>query len=314
MTLTESGDRLMTDPEQMGRTDALMVRRRGEVIFESYGDGVDASSSLKSWSMAKSMLHAAVGILVGEGRLDPEAPAAVPEWSDPDDPRHGITIGDLLRMRPGLSWNEDYVDGEASDVIEMLFARDWEPVADTGGFAADKALVAPPGTVLNYSSGTSNILSRIVAGVVGGGDHYESWLRANLFDPVGMESATPRFDEAGTWIASSYCFCTTTDFARFGELYLNEGRVGGTQVLPADWVRTARMPTGVDDAGRAHSAHWWVWDDNPWGAYNCSGYEGQYIVVVPALDTVVVRLGQTDASLRDNVVAELTEVIAGIDA
>ena len=307
-----AANRLMEGGEQLGRTDALMVRQGGETLLERHGAGLDASSTLKSWSVAKSMLHAAVGILVSEGRLDPQQPAAVPEWSEPRDPRGAITLGDLLRMQPGLRWNEDYVDGEGSDVIRMLFERDWEPVADTGGHAASKDLVAPPGTLLNYSSGTSNIVSRIVAGVVGPADEYDQWLRRELFGPLGMESASPRYDEVGTWIASSYCFCTVGDFARFGELYLHGGMVGSRRILSGEWVATARTPTSTDTDGRTHSAHWWIWQGGPPDAYFCSGYEGQYIIVVPSLDAVVVRLGQTPTELRDNVVMELNTMMAAL--
>ncbi|MCP4436098.1 MAG: serine hydrolase [Actinomycetia bacterium] len=309
---SDSAERLIAGGESLGRTDAVMVRQGGQTLLELYGDGVDAASSLKSWSMAKSILHAAVGLLVAEGRLDPDAPANVPEWAGDGDARGAITLWDLLRMRPGLAWNEDYVSGEGSDVIEMLFARDWQPVADTGGFAANKPLVAAPGSTLNYSSGTSNIVSRIVAGEVGRGNSYRNWLRESLFEPVGMESADPQFDEVGTWIASSYCFCTTEDFARFGELYLNGGKVGRLQVLDPAWVASAAVPTGTDDEGNTHTAHWWTWDGGPQGAYRCSGYEGQYIIVVPSLDAVVVRLGKTETELRHNVQAELNELIAAI--
>lgn len=304
----------MAGGDSLGRTDALLVRRHGRNVIELYGEGIDASSTLKSWSMAKSMLHAAVGLLVDAGRLDPGGPAPVPEWSRPGDPRAAITLWDLLTMRPGLRWNEDYVVGEGSDVIEMLFARDWEPLADTGGFAAGKPLASAPGTVTNYSSGTSNIVSRIVAGVVGPGAEYESWLRNELFGPIGMDSATPRFDEVGTWIASSYCFCTASDFARFGELYLHGGLLGGDRLLSDSWVDTARVATGTDAEGREHTAHWWRWEGGPPDAYNCSGYEGQYTIVLPSLDAVVVRLGQTPTELRDNVVGELNEVIRDLGA
>lgn len=304
---------LMVDSPERGHTDALLVVQHGEVIAEHYAEGVDGSTPLKSWSMAKSMLHAAVGLLVQDGRLDPADPVRVPEWSAADDPRSAITLRDLLRMQPGLAWNEDYVDGHTSDVIEMLFARDWNPVEDTGAFAAAKAMVEAPGSRLNYSSGTSNIVSRIVRDVVGAGDDYRDWLEANLFGPVGMESASPAFDDAGTWIASSYCHCTARDFARFGQLYLDLGRVGDRQVLDPAWVATAARGTGVDDEGTVHTAHWWLAPLNPWGAYQCAGYEGQYIVVVPPLDAVVVRLGRTVAELRDNVTEQIRALIAQLD-
>lgn len=307
--LEEIAERLIVGGGGLGRTDALLASRHGEVVLERYGEGIDATTALKSWSMAKSMLHAAVGILVDRGALDPETPAPVPEWRAGGDPRSEITLRQLLEMRPGLAWVEDYVDGHGSDVIEMLFAREWTPVADTGGFAAGKPLAAAPDSQFNYSSGTSNIVSRIVRDVVGEGEDYRSWLRESLFDPVGMSSATPVFDEVGTWIASSYCYCTARDFERFGRLYLEGGRVAGEQVVPEHWVHTATTPVSRDEEGRLYSSHWWVLPENPWGAYHCSGYQGQYIIVVPALDAVVVRTGETDAELRDDLVAELRALI-----
>lgn len=300
---------LMVDSPERGHTDALLVVQHGEVVAEHYGTDVDHATRLRSWSMAKSMVHAAAGLLVQAGRLDPVAPVAVPEWAADDDPRAPITLTDLLHMRPGLTWNEDYVDGTGSDVIEMLFAREWGPVADTGGFAASKPLAHVPGTTLNYSSGTTNIVARLIRDIVGEGDEYRAWLASELFDPLGMESADPAFDESGTWIGSSYCHCTARDFARFGELYLNCGRVGTRELLDPAWVATASRGTGIDEEGRVYSSHWWLLGDNPWGAYHCAGYEGQYIIVVPPLEAVVVRLGRSDATLSSNVLGELRNLI-----
>lgn len=306
---------LFSGSDQVGRTDALLVQQRGQVVLEEYGDDVDTGTTLRSWSMAKSMLHACVGMLVDEGALTLDQPAPVPAWqADSDDPRRAITLRNLLTMRPGLAWLEEYSLDGASDVVEMLFGRDFDAVADTGGYAASKPLVEPPGTRTNYSSGTSNIVSSLVADVVGRGDDYEAWLRRRLFDPLGMTSATPKFDDAGTWIASSYCYCTARDFARFGQLYLDDGVVDGQRILSSDWVATAHAESGRQE-GRIHTTHWWQWCGevgNPWGAINCSGYEGQYIVVVPPLDLVVVRLGQTTAE-RDTVEGLLRDLVASFE-
>lgn len=300
---------LFSGSPEVGRTDALLAVQRGEVVLERYGEGVGPDSTLRSWSMAKSMLHAAVGMLVAEGRLDLDARAPVAAWDDPADPRHAITLRHLLTMQPGLAWTEDYVPGSRSDVIDMLFGADGGPQPDVAAWAAAKALVAEPGTVLNYSSGTSSIVSGVVRDVVGPGDAYVAWLRERLFEPLGMTSATPKVDASGTWMASSYCFCTARDFASFGRLYLDDGVRDGRRLLTSDWVASARTETGRDDEGGIHTAHWWCFGDNPWGAFHCSGYQGQYIVVVPALDLVVVRLGQTLAE-RHAVEHELTRLIA----
>ena len=125
-----------------------------------------ADTPLLSWSVAKSMLHAVVGMLVGDGVLDPAARAGVPGWDSPDDPRRSITLEDLLTMRDGLAFAEDYEDPETSDVIQMLFGRGAE---DMASFAADRPLAAPPGSRFAYTTGASMVVSGIVARALGPG-------------------------------------------------------------------------------------------------------------------------------------------------
>ncbi|MEZ5268868.1 MAG: serine hydrolase [Microthrixaceae bacterium] len=242
---------LMVDSPERGHTDALLILQHGEVLSEHYAPDVDSSTPLRSWSMAKSMVHAAVGLLVQEGRIQPDAPAAVPEWAAEGDPRSAITLTDLLQMRPGLAWNEDYVDGDGSDVIEMLFARDWEPVVDTGGFAASKALVHEPGSTLNYSSGTTNIVARLIRDLVGPDEQFRAWLQENLFGPLGMDSPIP---PSTSRAPGSDPPTVTAPHAtsRFGELYLNDGRVGRRQLLDPAWIATASRGTGIDEEDSAH--------------------------------------------------------------
>jgi CubicO group peptidase (beta-lactamase class C family) len=301
---------LFTGEPELGRTDALLVVQRGAVVLERYGHGVDASTTLRSWSMAKSMLHAVVGVLVAEGRLDLDAPAPVAAWADPADPRRAITLRQLLEMRSGLAWNELYEPDAGSDVVEMLFGRDWEPQPDVAAFAAAKPLAAEPGTTFVYSSGTSNIVSGIVRDQVGAGAAYLAFLRDRLFDPAGMASADPKLDDAGTWIASSYCFCTARDFAAFGRLYLDGGVRDGQRLLEPEWVQTAFDTVSVDDEGDPHSMHWWqMFADRFPGSANAAGFEGQLIVVVPSLELVAVRLGQTTADDTSTLRSRVADVI-----
>ncbi|WP_436794548.1 serine hydrolase domain-containing protein [Actinospongicola halichondriae] len=294
-------DEVMDPDGGLARTCAVVVVHRGRLVAERYGDRtdawgevtgdpVDASTPLISWSMAKSMLHAVVGMLVDEGRLDLDARAAVPEWTD-GDPRAAITLEQLLEMRDGLSFLEDYdADAGGSHVIDMLFG---EGASDTGAFTADRPLAHDPGTVFNYSSGTTNVISRIVRDALGGEAAYRTFLQERLFDPIGMTTADPRFDDAGTWIASSYVWATARDMARFGYLYLRDGVWDGTRLLPTGWVDHAREARSTDpDDGRLYGAHWWVTGDD-FGTFWASGYEGQSISVCPALDLVVVRLGKS---------------------
>ncbi len=208
------------DPDgPLAETFAVVVVHRGRVVVERYGGALEhfdrpptpvtAETPLLSWSMAKSILQAVVGLLVGDGKLDLDAPAAVPEWSDTADPRHAITLRQLLAMRDGLDFAEDYVDDRISDVMQMLWG---DGQADMAHFAADRPLAAPPGTRFNYSSGTSNIISGVVARTVGAGERYARYLHSRLFGPLGMRTADPEFDEAGTWVASSFLRTSARDY------------------------------------------------------------------------------------------------------
>jgi CubicO group peptidase (beta-lactamase class C family) len=313
-------DEIFDRPSEEGISLAAVVVQGGEVIAERYGHQPDtvfgpggpatADTPLVSWSTAKSMTHAAVGIAMAEGLLDPCAPAQVPAWRG--TPKEEITLLDLLEMRPGLRFVEDYVDGDASHCLDMLFGSGAENHA---AYAAALPLDHAPGTVWNYSSGTTNIVCRILGDAVGGGEaRMRQFLGERLFEPCEMLSADPRFDPAGTWVGSSYVYATARDFARFGELYLRDGMVGGRRLLPEGWVEHGRTfvahdPTDQVPAGFDYGRHWWMWPDFP-GSIAAHGYEGQYVIVVPDRDLVVVHLGKTDAAVRHHLVARLHALIA----
>lgn len=291
---------------EFGDTHALVVIHGGRVVAERYARGTTALSPLLSWSMAKSVLDTLVGILIERGELDLDAPAPVTAWAD--DERREITLRQLLTFTDGLAWAEDYVDDQASDVIEMLFGNGADDVA---GYAAARPLLHTPGEAFNYSSGTSNIVSAIVRDVVGA-DHYEGLLREEVLEPIGIRDAVLRFDTAGTWIASSFLWCTARDYARFGLVYLRGGQWDGCRIVPTEWVDFARTHTATEapeDGGRSHGAHWWIWPDDSHGAFYAGGYENQRIIVVPALDVVVVKLGKTDISIAPNADRELSRLI-----
>lgn len=301
-------DQAFDDEGPLAVTFAVLVVQGCRVVFERYHGALEhfdrsptpvvAETPLLSWSMAKSMLHAVVGLLIGDGQLDLDAPADVPEWSDPDDPRHAITLRHLLAMRDGLDFTEDYVDDRVSDVIEMLFGAGQ---ADMAHFAADRPLAAAPDTRFNYSSGTSNIISGVVARAVGRGENYARFLHGRLFGPLGMASADPEFDEAGTWVASSYVRTTARDYARFGLLYLRDGMWDGVRILPPGWVDYARTWVSEDpEDASPYGAHWWGVAGDTLGTFRASGYEGQSITICPALDLIVVRLGKTPLEREPN--------------
>jgi len=308
----------------LGLQLAAATLHQGTVHTERYGQTADAATALISWSMAKSVVHAMVGLLVTDGLLDLAAPAPVPEWAS--GPKGEITLQHLLNMNSGLEFVEDYVDGEVSHVIQMLFG---DGKADTAGYAAALPLIHQPGEVFNYSSGTTNIVSAICGRAIesgGGGtgpDAVNRFLSERLFQPLGMSSATITCDDAGTFIGSSFVDATARDFLAFGQLYLQDGVWDGAPLLPDGWVAHARTPVvSPVPEGHWYGAHWWLWDHNcdpapEYAGMKCAdlngfaaqGYEGQFIVVVPDRDLVVVRLGKTPREQQLEVRTWLAEII-----
>ena len=288
-------------------TLAQLVMHKGEIVSEIYGPQVTAQTTLISWSMAKSMTHALVGIAQMDGLLNVAESHLLPEWRSDD--RRNITLQQLLEMRSGLSWVEDYVDGDASDVIEMLFGSGKDDIAR---YAIAQPLATAPGAEWVYSSGTTNIVTRLLGNALGdaNGSHVniERFMRSRLLDAIDMY-AEPKFDAAGTFVGSSYVYATARDFAKFGLLYLRDGVCNGVRILPEGWVDHARTQHVFDEeTGLGYGAHWWTLPGER-NSLVAAGYEGQYIMVIPDRDLVVVRLGKTVAELRNTVVAELRGVI-----
>ena len=297
-----------TSTDALGESHALVVVQGGRLVFERYGEDYGPERTYPSWSKAKSITHALVGIAVGDGKLDIAAPADIPEGRAAGDPRGAITLDHLLRMSSGLAWIEDYVPGHPSDVIAMLFAEGKDDVA---GYAAKSKLGHEPGTFWQYSSGTTNLVVLALARAVDAfGPDFEAFMRNRLFEPLGMASPIPKFDAAGTFIGSSFCFATARDFARFGLLYLRDGMWEGRRLLPEGWVDYARTPTfqqaGADIDGR-YGAHWWLDIAGP-GSFSANGYDGQYTVCIPDLDIVIVRHGATPLDKKDALKAWMGEL------
>ena len=279
--------------ERFGVGLAAVVQQRGEVVVEQYGtdpiSGKPAGpeTTLISWSMAKSFTQALVGMLVLDGLLNVDEPAPIKQWAG--DARREITLRHLLTMTSGLEFNEDYVDAETSHCIEMLFGDGAE---DTAGYAAAMPLLHRPGTVFNYSSGTTNIISSICRDALGGGPALASYIQQRLFDPLGMRFATAKADAAGTFVGSSFVYATAREFATFGQLYLQDGIWNGQRLLPEGWVADARRPVDVEVPEDFHyGAQWWLWDEPK--AFAAHGFEGQYLLVIPESELVLVRLGKS---------------------
>jgi len=280
------------DPENPRRTRAIIVVKDGQIIAERYGEGFSKDTLFQGWSMTKSVTNALLGVLVQQGKLDIYAPAPVPEWQSPDDPRRAITIDQLIRMSSGLEFNEDYGD-LSTGVTQMLYNQD-----DMAAYAASFPLVAAPDSVWNYSSGTANILAGIIRDTIGGDvTDYWAFPQEALFHRIGMNSTILEPDASGTFVGSSYMYTTARDWARFGLLFLQDGVWNGERILPEGWVDYSRTPT-PPSLGE-YGGLWWLnagepetkeWPDMPDDIYYASGHDGQSVLIFPSQNMVVVRL------------------------
>lgn len=289
------------DPERPRLTRALLVVYKGQIIAERYGEGFDHTTPLLSWSMGKSVTNALIGLLVKRGWLDIKAPAPVPEWADAKDPRHAITTDMLLRMSSGLDFDETY--GPFGDATKMLFVS-----KSTADYAASRPLAHKPDTRWYYSSGDTNLLSRIVRHVIhshGGDDKvYHRFARDELFDKIGATSAIFETDPSGTFVGSSFVYMTGRDWARFGLLYLQDGVWHGERVLPEGWVKYSCTLTPGTPQGE-YGAQLWLNRGEPAESSNrlypsaptdlcaAQGFESQWVAFIPSKELVVVRLGMT---------------------
>jgi CubicO group peptidase (beta-lactamase class C family) len=293
---TAALDHLIADGTLAGPgARAIVVVYRRRIVAEYYGAGFSASSPLLGWSMTKSVLAGLVGALVKEGRLTLDQAAGWPATGGGG--RERIRIADLLAMSSGLRFNEGY--GAVSDVTRMLYL---EP--DMADYARGQPLLHPPGEFWSYSSGTANILSRIVqdaAGPLGAAVAAEK-----LFKPLGITTATIETDEYGTLVGSSYMYATARDWARYGQFLLQDGVWRGQEILPRGYVATMATPVAASGGQYGHGLVWLWGSDaispgvNPDAAFGIpadtfwmEGHDGQYIAVIPSREMAVVRLGLT---------------------
>ena len=301
-----------TEKIKLRRTRAVVVLYDGQLVGEKYAPGFDKNSKHIGWSMTKSLTNALVGILIKQGKLKLDDPAPVAVWNG--DERKNIKLTDLMHMSSGLKWVEDY--GGPSGATNMLFKK-----KDMGVYAADVPLESKPGEVFEYSSGTTNIISRIIRESLGDQDYYRFPYEA-LFHKVGMRSMVMEPDAGATFVGSSYSFATARDFARFGLLFYNDGVWNGERILPEGWVKYSSTPALGALEGE-YGAQWWTnagekndpshrsYPNVPVDCFIADGFEGQYIFVVPSKKLVVVRLGLTKSGQFD-MDALVSEIISAL--
>ena len=295
--------------EPFKKTLGVAVVYKNQLIGEKYLEGYDAWTRFHGWSMTKSLTGAMAGILVSEGRLNPDAGVNIPEWAVDD--RKNITPDDIIHMCSGLEWVENYFT--ISDATVMLMQSD-----DMFESVISCPLAHEPGTYWNYSSGDANLLSGLIRKAIGDQEEYLGYAYTRLFNRIGMLNTTVETDASGLFVASSYSYGSTRDWARFGLLMLNEGIFEGDTVLTREWVDYMR--TTVPASNGEYAGTFWLKETDPQNAlvdvpgdvFFADGFLGQRIYIIPSLSLVVVRMGyslsnfSTNDFLRD-IIATLPE-------
>jgi CubicO group peptidase (beta-lactamase class C family) len=284
-------------------TAAVVVTWKGRLLGERYGAGATMRTPLESWSMGKSLTATLMGILIHEGAYTLTQPAPVPEWQGAGDPRARIRIADLLNMSSGLRIRAPLdPDFEPSEVYPDHLYLYTGPV-NLFHYAATRPQQWPPGTVGRYRNTDPVLVNYLVRlAVEKRGGQYLTFPQRALFDRLGIRSAVLETDAFGNFLTQGYEFLSARDWARLGNLYLAGGLAGGERILPAEFVAFVRTPASAWSADQRpiYGGFFWLNRDGalsvPRDAYYMSGAGGQYAVIVPSHDLVVVRLGHDKGS------------------
>ena len=267
------------------KTRAVVVIYKDQLVGEAYANGYDENTALLGWSMTKSITSTLIGILVKNGMMSLSDQNLFDHWTDD---RKEITLQDMLQMQSGLSFSEIY--NGLSDATRMLFMSE-----DVSQIPGQNLLIHSPGTHWAYSSGTTNLLARLIRNELGNDEEYWQMPYDSLFSRIGMTSAIIETDESGNFIGSSYCYATPRDWAKFGLLYLNQGNWYGDQLVDSSWVDFVRQP--ASNSNGIYGGQFWLnvnhssYPDAPEDLFSCNGFEGQYIFIMPSHDLIIVRMG-----------------------
>ena len=291
--------------EPLKKTLGVAVVYDNQLIAERYLDGYDAWTRFHGWSMTKTVTGAMAGALVNEGRLDMKATADIPEWAG--DERKNITVENIFHMSSGLDWLENYFT--ISEATVMLMQSD-----DMFSSVVTCDLAHEPGSFWNYSSGDANLLSGLIRKAIGDEDEYVGYAYTRLFHRIGMLNTLVETDASGLFVASSYSYGSTRDWARFGMLFLNNGIFEGDTVLRPEWVEYMKYPAPASDGHYAGT--FWLQEPNPENAltdvpddiFFADGFLGQRVYIIPSKKLVVVRMGYSLADISMNDL--LREIIA----
>ena len=283
--------------EPFKKTLGVAVVYNNELVGENYLEGYDAWTKFHGWSMTKSVTGALTGALVQEGKMDVRAETGIPEWAG--DARKNITVENILHMSSGLEWVENYFT--ISDATVMLMQSD-----DMFASIAGCELTNEPGSFWNYSSGDANLLSGLIRNAIGNQEEYHGYAYTRLFHRIGMLNTMVETDASGLFVASSYSYGSTRDWARFGMLFLNNGIFEGDTVLTQEWVEYMRSPAPASDG--QYAGTFWLKEsdvenalvDVPEDIFFADGFLGQRIYIIPSKKLVVVRMGYSLSNFSVN--------------
>ncbi len=277
-------------------TTALLVATPDDLIAEKYIEGYTPNTSQRTWSVAKSIAATVIGAAAHDGMMDVSKPANITEWQSPIDPRKKITVENLLHMASGLDSNR------AGNRTDRLYAGGGR-VSDS---ATEHAVDVQPGTRFKYANNDTLLAVRALKGGFENTKAYNEYPFTAVLNKLGMNDTVLETDWEGNFILSSQVWTTSRDLARLGILYLQDGVWKGERILPEGWAKYVATPKGPQPAARrngspamGYGAQWWLYNTGfegiPADAYAARGNRGQYLVVVPSRNLVLIRRGHDPA-------------------
>ena len=281
-------------PEQV--TLSLIVVHDGQIIHERYAPGIDMFTKTRTWSTAKSIASTLIGMLVDEGKLALDEPLPF-DWlprnagSAETDARREITLRHALNMSSGLypvdSWGMEYATGSGFSY--------WAGASSVDG-ARNRSLMREPGTFWDYENYDTLLGVYAMKQAIGDPQAYLEFPRERLLDRIGMRNTFLSTDRFGDFIMSSQVYTTARDLARFGLLYAQNGMWKDERLISEEWIDFVRTPApATSETGNFYGGQFWLVPDGrtdvPKGAYSTAGNRGQFVVIVPSHDVVIVRRG-----------------------
>ena len=287
-------------------TTAVIVLRDGKVLAERYRDGFGPRTGYRTWSTAKTITAAVIGIAVKQKLLTLNDPIPIPEWADGDDPRAAITLQNLLQMASGLM-------SEGSNTNAIYFGGQ-----DAISATTSTPLEAEPGERWKYANNDTMLTLRALRHRLDSDLDYLRFPYDHLLRPLGMFDTRMEVDHQGNFIGSSQVYTTARDLARFGVFMANDGMIADERVLPQGWIKFLTTPATmrpVVSGEWGYGAQVWLLDALPGvpkGSYTSAGNKGQFITVVPSSNLVVVRTGVDPKGSRFAQDRLLAEVVAAL--